>query len=72
MPLSWKPKPREVLIGWIDTLINEEQEQLTSWELKFVGDMENILMNSWNWTETQERKLEQIYTEKIEIIKENE
>lgn len=64
MPPPWKPKPREVLIGWIDTLINEEQEQLTSWELKFVGDMENILMNSWNWTETQERKLEQIYAEK--------
>lgn len=64
MPLPWKPKPREVLIDWIDTLINEEQDQLTSWELKFVGDMENILINNWNWTETQERRLEQIYAEK--------
>lgn len=60
----WKPVSRETIQHWIDTILNEAQDKLNSWELKFVSDMENKIYNSWSWTEAQERKLEQIYAEK--------
>jgi hypothetical protein len=58
----WKPKETELLKSWLDAIMNEASDDLNSWELKFITDMEVAIINRWSITQAQEEKLEQIYT----------
>lgn len=61
MPPVFKPHPPEVLRQWMHDIIEESQDELTPWELKFVGDMETILNMGHTLTQAQQEKLEHIY-----------
>ena len=64
MPLAWKPQDRDTINHWINTILEEASDSLSDWESTFVNDMQIRLANKWNWTEAQEKKLEQIYADK--------
>ncbi len=49
---------------WLDTIESEASDSLTDWEKNFVSDMKIRLGNGWPITDSQEAKLEQIYTSK--------
>lgn len=64
MAEKWKPNSLEVLRSWADAIIDEASDELTDWENKFIIDIEVRLARGSTLTQSQEEKLEQIYTEK--------
>lgn len=64
MPLPWKPQPSEVIQSWWDAIVEEAQDELNDWELKFISSIEMKVRNGFPLSESQEKKLEQIYAEK--------
>ena len=64
MAKIWQPQPREVLLSWIEAIINEASDQLNDWETKFIEDMHVRILGGGSLTQTQEEKLESIYADK--------
>ncbi len=60
----WKPKSKEVLQDWIDTIYFEASDSLNEWETNFVDNIQTILNLYGKLSEAQEKTLERIYTEK--------
>jgi len=56
----WKPRSKEVLQHWIDTILDESSDKLNDWENSFVDNMNHILFMG-QLTEAQENKLEELY-----------
>jgi hypothetical protein len=50
-------------LGWVHA-IEDEGRDVTEWELSFVDDMKEKLMDDFPLTPAQSGKLEQIYTER--------
>ena len=64
MAKIWQPQPREVLLSWIEAIINEASDQLNDWETKFIEDMHVRILGGGSLTQPQEEKLESIYADK--------
>ena len=62
----WKPLAPEVYKSWVQAIIDEASDELNAWEMKFIADMETRLACGGSLTESQAKKLEQIYSEKTE------
>lgn len=57
-------QPQTVLNFWISS-IEDDGVDLTRWEEEFVEDFKGQLRDRGTWTEAQQDKLEQIYTNKV-------
>lgn len=64
MPAIWKPQPKEVLISWIEAIVDEASEKLSEWETNFVNSCYDQLQYKSSLSEKQEKILEKIYAEK--------
>lgn len=64
MSEMWKPKDPSLLRSWLVAIIDEAQDELSTWELKFIADMETLLDREQRLSEAQEKKLEQIYAQR--------
>lgn len=64
MAKIWQPQPFEVLQHWIDDILEEASDELNDWEIKFIEDMAIRVSNKWQLSQSQEEKLETIYSEK--------
>jgi hypothetical protein len=60
----WKPQPPEIVLSWLEAIVDEAQDELNDWENNFIDSIEMRIRNRWPLTESQEKKLEQIYAEK--------
>lgn len=60
----WKPKDPELLKSWCQAIIDEASDDLNTWELQFISDIDTKLNNGWKLNQAQEEKLENIYSEK--------
>ena len=61
MPPIWKPRDKEILQNWIDTIIDESSDELNDWENSFIENINQRLVVYGQLTELQEEKLESIY-----------
>ncbi len=61
MPPIWKPRSKEILQSWIDTILDEASDELNDWENSFIENIGQRLIVYSQLTETQEEKLESIY-----------
>lgn len=57
----WKPADIDTLRHWVTTIIDEASDELDDWENQFITDIQIRIANNWKLTETQEKKLEEIY-----------
>jgi hypothetical protein len=64
MSKMWSPQSNEILIHWLQTIRDEAEEKLTSWELNFIDSIEGKLAFGGQLSEKQENILERIYAEK--------
>lgn len=65
MAEMWKPQPTEVYKSWVDAIISEASDELSTWESEFVNSIDGQLMhNERNLSEKQANILERIYAEK--------
>ena len=64
MAKVWQPQTKEVLLSWIEAIINEASDELNDWETGFIEDMHVRILSGWSLTQTQEEKLESIYADK--------
>lgn len=60
----WKPQPMEILKTWIETIKDEASDELSDWEEQFISNMEYRVNRGQPLTESQEKKLEEIYAQK--------
>lgn len=60
----WRPKAQDVLQGWIDAIVEEASDNLSSWETGFIDSIQTQLLKSGSLSKAQEDTLEHIYTEK--------
>lgn len=67
MPEQFKPQPKEVIQDWIQRIIDEAQDKLSIWEMKFISDMELAIIKWGALTENQQNKLEQIYNDRTKL-----
>lgn len=67
MPEQFKPQPKEVIQDWIQRIIDESQDRLSIWEMKFISDMELAIIKYGSLTENQQNKLEQIYNDRTKL-----
>lgn len=63
MPPIWKPNPKLMKQFW-EAIVDEAQDELNAWEMKFISDIEIRVRSEWPLSEAQEKKLEQIYANK--------
>jgi hypothetical protein len=64
MAKMWTPKPIDLLLSWVEAIIEEASDELSDWESTFVTDIEARLRQGRSLTERQEEILERIYAEK--------
>lgn len=64
MPLMWKPRDRETIQRWIDAILDEASDSLTSWEADFVDSIATQVAMGRTLSRAQEETLEKIYAEK--------
>lgn len=60
----WKPKDRDTLQHWVDTIVAEASDKLNSWEIGFIENMQLHLASGGGLSQKQEESLERIYAEK--------
>lgn len=63
-PLAWKPQSNEVHRAWINAIIDEAQDSLSTWEMGFITSITTIVEKGWGLSQKQEEILERIYAEK--------
>jgi hypothetical protein len=64
MAQMWIPQSIEIYKYWCKTIIEEAEDELSDWELKFIDNIDNRLLMGYNLTEAQANKLESIYSSK--------
>ena len=64
MAEMFRPQSTDTLKLYVKTILDEASDDLNTWELKFISDMEIKLDNGWQLTQAQEEKLESIYAAK--------
>lgn len=52
-------------LNQIDTIANEASEELSDWEIQFLANLHQRLLEGTPLTERQREKLDQIYKEKV-------
>jgi len=68
MAVMWQRKDKEVVRGWLN-ILKAEGRGLTAWEVKFCREFRENLDRypNYKWSQGQEDKLEQIYTERTPL-----
>lgn len=66
MAQIWKPQSLATLREWINAILNEASDDLNDWESTFIVDMDYRVASGQSLTQTQEEKLEKIYSEKTD------
>lgn len=64
MAEMWKPRAAIVYKDWVRDIIDESQDKLTAWELKFIADIEMKLDKGYTLSQAQAEKLESIYVDR--------
>lgn len=64
MPPIWQPKDPEILRSWVDAIMEEASDKLSSWEIDFVESIDRQLRGGRVLSQKQEEILERIYAEK--------
>lgn len=57
----WKPQPNDTHKHWVEAILAEALDKLNDWETNFMEDISTIVLNGRTLTESQEKKLEQLY-----------
>lgn len=64
MPPIWQPKDQALLQSWIDAIVEEASDKLSSWETEFIDSIQAQLLKRGQLSQKQEEILERIYAEK--------